>query len=207
MKKTCVAELLKVLHESQNTQISKTCVAENCVLHNKNEQGITLIALIIAIILLIILAIVGIRGAYNSGIIDYAVNGTEGYIEAEGKEQNAISNADSVIKSVKNRTNGLTNIKPERLILSAETAKVYIGENYTLSAIVSPIDSKETSVTWTSSDENIATVSANGEILGKKKGSVTITARANGNNEVIAVCTVNVKERLTEEQINELRYI
>jgi len=50
-------------------------------------DGITLIALIITIIVLLILAAVTINAAFNSGIIDTAVNGVVNYANAQNKER------------------------------------------------------------------------------------------------------------------------
>ena len=47
-------------------------------------------------------------------------------------------------------------------------------------------------VTWTSSNSEIATVDAKGNVLGLKKGNTTITATAVGNSSVKKTCTVKV---------------
>ena len=66
----------------------------------RREGGITLIALIITIIILVILAAVSINAAYNSGIINYAVNGTQNYVEGSKEEQSRISSAEGLMASV-----------------------------------------------------------------------------------------------------------
>ena len=74
---------------------------------NKKENGITLIALIITIIILVILAAVSIRAAYNSGIIDYSINGTRRYMEEEKKEQSTLSETESHLKSLLEKISNL----------------------------------------------------------------------------------------------------
>ena len=77
----------------------------------KKESAITLIALIITIIILVILAAVSVRAVYNMGIVNHAVNGTEGYAKA-AKEENEIlqgtkdflESTVSKIKSIENNT-------------------------------------------------------------------------------------------------------
>ena len=69
----------------------------------RKERGITLIALIITIIILVILAAVSIRAAYNSGIIDYSINGTKKYQEEEKKEESVLSETEVKLKSLINR--------------------------------------------------------------------------------------------------------
>lgn len=56
-----------------------------------------------------------------------------------------------------------------------ETATVSVGENITLKANVLPEYASNKDVTWSSSDESIAFVDANGVVIGKKEGTVTIT--------------------------------
>ena len=71
----------------------------------KKESGITLIALIITIIILVILAAVSIRAAYNSGIIDYSINGVQRYEEAAKDEESKLKNAEEYLASVLNKAN------------------------------------------------------------------------------------------------------
>ena len=70
----------------------------------RGENGITLVALIITIIILVILAAVSITAAFQSGIIDYSVNGTQNYVEAAKAENSLVSEwgskLDSAIKRI-----------------------------------------------------------------------------------------------------------
>jgi len=71
-----------------------------------------------------------------------------------------------------------------------ETATITVGETKTLIATVLPENATDKTVTWTSADETIATVSG-GVVTGVKTGSVTITASADGKSDS---CSVTVKE-------------
>lgn len=62
---------------------------------------------------------------------------------------------------------------------------VYVGEETTLTATVTP---EGTPVTWTTSDDKVATVS-NGKVTAIAEGSATITAKA---GDKTATCTVTV---------------
>ena len=73
----------------------------------KKEKGITLIALIITIIILVILAAVSIRAAYNTGIIDYGINGTQKYAEEGKKEKRVLSDTEEFMKSMLNKINNI----------------------------------------------------------------------------------------------------
>ena len=87
----------------------------------KKEGGITLIALIITIIILVILAAVSINAAFNSGIINYAVNGTENYIREAEKEKGAIQNAQTVLE------NAILNVSPFVESKGVNTPKITDG--------------------------------------------------------------------------------
>ena len=65
-----------------------------------------------------------------------------------------------------------------------------IGESVQLSATVYPI-SAETVVEWRSTDENVASVDATGNITGVGVGACTIIAECGGQQ---AECSVIVKE-------------
>lgn len=69
-------------------------------------------------------------------------------------------------------------IKPTSIILPA-TRSVEEGEYTTISASVSPSNATY-SLTWTSSDTNIATVTSSGRVYGKKAGTARITAKIDG---------------------------
>ena len=79
--------------------------------------------------------------------------------------------------------------RPEAVSLSAEELSMNIGETQTLSAVVSPQDAHPT-VTFTSSDSDVATVSQTGEVYAVGAGEAVVTARAWGGAS--ASCTVRV---------------
>lgn len=76
--------------------------------------------------------------------------------------------------------------------LNKKTATVTVGSSITLTASVS---GKSKTITWSSSNKAIATV-VNGKVTGKKAGTATITAKANGQT---ATCKITVKAKLTKK--------
>lgn len=63
------------------------------------------------------------------------------------------------------------------LTIEQANISIAVGETAQLNATV---QGASQTITWTSSDESIATVDANGVVTGIKKGTATITASANG---------------------------
>ena len=74
------------------------------------------------------------------------------------------------------------------MTLDKTTASLKAGETITLTATVNPDDATDKTVTWSSSDQTIATVS-NGVVTAKKVGNATITAKAGSKT---ATCQITV---------------
>ena len=85
-------------------------------------------------------------------------------------------------------------IAVEGITLDKTTATVEEGATVTLTATVTPDNATDKTVTWSTSNEAIATVSG-GVVTGVKAGEVTITAKAGDKS---ATCTVTVTAAATE---------
>lgn len=81
-------------------------------------------------------------------------------------------------------------IKVTEITLAA--LAIYVGESKAVTATVKPDDATNKALTWTSSDETVATVDATGKVTGKKIGTATITATARDGSGVSGSCTVTV---------------
>ena len=80
--------------------------------------------------------------------------------------------------------------------LNKATLNLEVGKTGKLSATVLPTTATDKSVTWSSNNEAVATVNANGTVTAHKAGTADITARtANGKS---ASCTVTVTGGSTE---------
>ena len=66
------------------------------------------------------------------------------------------------------------------------------GESVTLIPTVKPDNATNKAVTWTSSNEAVATVDTDGKVTGVKAGSATITATANDGSGKSASCSVTI---------------
>ncbi|MBR3965573.1 MAG: Ig-like domain-containing protein [Clostridia bacterium] len=78
--------------------------------------------------------------------------------------------------------------------LNKTTASMTEGESLTLTATVVPENATNKNVTWSSSDTNVATVSASGVVTAKSVGTATITVKtADGSKTATCVVTVKAK--------------
>lgn len=80
------------------------------------------------------------------------------------------------------------------ITLDKKTANLKEGEIVELKATVGPENATDKSVTWTSSDESVATVSKDGKVTAVKAGSVKITATAVSGKNVTATCDITVTQ-------------
>ncbi|MDR2562178.1 MAG: Ig-like domain-containing protein [Holophagales bacterium] len=82
-------------------------------------------------------------------------------------------------------------VSPSSVSLNKTTITLSVGSNETLVATVSPSNAANKSVTWTSSNPSVATVS-NGVVTGVTAGTATITvATVDGNKTATCAVTVN----------------
>ena len=80
-------------------------------------------------------------------------------------------------------------IRANAIVLDKTSTAVTVGQEVTLVATVTPSDAQMPAITWTSSDESIATVNG-GVVKGIADGTATITAAAEGLPSVTCVVTV-----------------
>lgn len=81
------------------------------------------------------------------------------------------------------------------ITLNITESELIGGETIQLEATVTPLDAyvEDRSVTWTSSDEQLATVSDNGFVTTTgNPGTVTITATSDDNTSISATCTLTI---------------
>ncbi|MBO7510908.1 MAG: Ig-like domain-containing protein, partial [Bacteroidales bacterium] len=83
------------------------------------------------------------------------------------------------------------------ITLDKTSITIYNGTTQTLTATVSPSTASNTSVTWTSSNISVATVSTSGVVTGVARGTATITATAKDSSGKFASCEVKVGQNLS----------
>lgn len=92
----------------------------------------------------------------------------------------------NIVMTIATRVAGLT-VAPDTLTMD-------VGDTAQLTATVTPEDASNKTVIWSSSDESIATVDANGVVTAKAAGQVTITATT-VDGGYTAACHVVVQRR------------
>lgn len=96
-------------------------------------------------------------------------------------------------------------IPVDRVILNETSLDMFIDETFTLKATVRPAEATNKSVTWSSSDGNIASVDAKGVVKAVAAGKAVITVTT-VDGGFKATCDVNVKlvsvDELSAEHIN-----
>lgn len=118
---------------------------------------------------------------------------SNGYVRAMN-EGNATITAAIIYDDVKYTDTCNITVKSPNIKLDSSRL-LYIGENVTLSATTIP----ELSITWTSSNLDIAKVNDKGEVDGIAEGTATITAAMTYNDkEYSADCVITIKAPIEE---------
>ena len=79
------------------------------------------------------------------------------------------------------------------VVFSPTSYSINAGATLTLAPTVNPANASDKTLTWSSNNEDVATVDADGVVTGVATGSAVITATAVGGNNVKGTCTVTVK--------------
>ena len=110
---------------------------------------------------------------------------SDGYTTITAKTNNGKTATCSVkVEKVQNEV-AVTGIS-----LNKTSVTLKIGDTITLVPTISPSNATNRTVTWTSSNEKIATVK-NGQITTKRSGTVTITAKTNNGKTATCKVTIN----------------
>lgn len=89
----------------------------------------------------------------------------------------------------------------ESVSLNMTQLNMVSGTNYRLTATLLPADASDRNITWTSSNETVATISATGDLNALTPGTAVITATGEGGKS--ASCEVTVMQAVTSISLNE----
>ena len=98
----------------------------------------------------------------------------------------------TMMEDLKAETKVVVTTKVDAVTLSQNEGILNVGKSVTLTATVTPEEiAADTTVTWSSSDEAVATVDSNGKVTAVATGNATITATA---GEESATCDITVQK-------------
>lgn len=81
------------------------------------------------------------------------------------------------------------------------------GEKETLKVTITPDDATDKTITWSSNNEKVATVSQKGVVTAIKEGTATIIAKSSNDKEANCVVTVTKKTVVEKSNDNSLKYL
>ncbi|MDY0100756.1 MAG: endonuclease, partial [Bacilli bacterium] len=96
-------------------------------------------------------------------------------------------------------------VEPTAITLSPSSLSLNVGGNQTLSVNVTPSNASK-SVTWTSSNNSVASVSTSGTVNALKVGTTIITAKSTLNTSIQGTATINVSTAPTLRSISISNY-
>ena len=138
---------------------------------------------------------------WNSSNEDVAIVSSEGVVTAKN-----VGTAIITVKTCNGKT-ATCKITVEQpitsIILNDATPLLWIGETKSLTAIATPRTANNTAVNWSSSDENVATVSSDGIVTAKGQGICTITCTAADGYGTKSTCEITIKQQVTEIALSE----
>ena len=86
-----------------------------------------------------------------------------------------------------------SSVAPTSVSLNVTKKTLNVGQQFTLTATVNPSNASNKSVTWSSSNTSVATVSSTGVVKAVAKGTATITAKTSNGKK--ATCTITVEKK------------
>lgn len=100
-----------------------------------------------------------------------------------------------VLENLKAETKVTVTTNVEGITIDKTEGVLTVGNTVTVTATVTPDTTTNASVTWTSSDEAIATVDSEGKITAVAPGTATITATSDSNPDASAAYAVTVQAK------------
>ena len=86
--------------------------------------------------------------------------------------------------------------------ISPSSATINVGSTRQLTSTISPSNASNKSVTWSSSNSSIASVSSSGLVTAKAPGTVTITATAKDGSGKKGTCSITVNQLVTSISVS-----
>ncbi len=134
---------------------------------------------------------------WKSSNTSVATVSSAGVVTAKGKGAATITATTSDGTNLSASCSVTVKVKATGISLNKTSATMWIGDQQTLAATVTPSTASQ-SVTWKSSNTSVATVSSAGVVTAKNQGAATITATTSDGTNLSASCVVTVKDKQLE---------
>lgn len=92
-------------------------------------------------------------------------------------------------------------VKPSSVKITGDSAPLYSTKTKQLTATVSPADTDFKGVVWSSSNEKVATVNANGLVTATGRGTAVITAASSFDSNIKATFKITVNKKIQVQAI------
>lgn len=151
---------------------------------------------------------------HENGVCPYSStpSSTSSSSKSTSTSNSKSSNSESITTSSSAKSTSVsvseqkTIIKATGIEINESITTIKEGESIQLTATIIPENTEDKSITWSSNDEDIATVSSTGKVIALKAGTVNITtSTSNGKNDTITIIVEEVKK--IEENNNTIEQI
>lgn len=137
-----------------------------------------------------------ITASYQKSIASSVASAIQSFLSSMG-----MGNVATGTQSVGDMEGGGSAVAVTGISLDQTAATIKTGETLTLIASIQPENATNKEIVWSSSDESIATVDANGTVTGRKEGAATITAKTASGGKT-ATCKITVKGSAATVSLN-----
>ena len=132
------------------------------------------------------------------GSYHYHCGGHPAHLHTNGicpYSSNKNNTSSSSSANAKEATTTPTTIEITKLEIQEDIENLEVGETKVLTVTITPSNATNKDITWKSSDESIAVITSEGELIAKKAGTVEITATcSNGKTSTIEIRVKDVPE-------------
>lgn len=133
----------------------------------------------------------GMVTAVGNGEADITISLTQTFPAATGETATAETSAQPINLTAVTHVTVTTAV--ESISFDKNEGVLTVGNTHQIKATVSPENASDQTLTWTSSDESIATVDSSGNVAAKAAGSATITASVGVVSEDYSLTVQNIK--------------
>lgn len=133
----------------------------------------------------------GMVTAVGNGEADITISLTQTFPASTGETATAETSSQPVALTATTHVTVTTAV--ESISFDKAEGVLTVGNTHQIKATVSPENASDQTLTWTSSDESIATVDSSGNVAAKAAGSATITASVGDVSEDYSLTVQNIK--------------